>query len=78
MDALFVLLRHRVTSWRRDPSWGTGTVVGQLVLLALLLFFLLPLGALGYVLGDVLRELYPDASALRLINGGMLYLVPLL
>jgi len=78
MDALFVLLRHRVTSWRRDPSWGTGTVVGQLVLLALLLFFLLPLGAVGYVLGDVLRELYPDASALRLINGGMLYLVPLL
>jgi hypothetical protein len=78
MRALRILLRHRVTSWRRDPSWGTGTVVGQLVLLTLLLFFLLPLGALGYVLGDVLRELYPDASALRLINGGMLYLVPLL
>ena len=71
-------MRHRVTRWRRDPSWGTGTVAGQIVLLALLLFFLFPLGLSSYVLGDVLRELYPEADALRLINGGMLYLVPAL
>jgi hypothetical protein len=78
MRALRILLRHRVTRWRRDPSWGTGTVAGQIVLLALLLFFLFPLGLSSYVLGDVLRELYPEADALRLINGGMLYLVPAL
>lgn len=78
MRALRILLRHRVTRWRRDPSWGTGTVAGQIVLLALLLFFLFPLGLGSYVLGDVLRELYPEADALRLINGGMLYLVPAL
>ena len=78
MRAIRFLLRHRVTRWLRDPSWGTGTVAGQIVLLALLLFFLLPLGVFSYVLGDVLRELYPEANALRLINGGMLYLVPAL
>ncbi len=75
MCALRILLRHRVTSC---PSWGTGTVAGQIVLLALLVLLLFPLGLFGYVLGDVLRELYPDASALRLINGAMLYLVPAL
>ena len=53
-------------------------MAGQIVLLALLLFFLFPLGLSSYVLGDVLRELYPEADALRLINGGMLYLVPAL
>jgi len=78
MRALRILFRHRVTRWRRDPSWGTGTVAGQIVLLALLLFLLFPLGVFGYVVGDVLRELYPEANALRLINGGMLYLVPAL
>lgn len=78
MQTLGILLRHRVTSWRRDPSWGTGTVAGQIVLLALLVLFLFPLGLFGYMLGDALRELYPDANALRLINGGMLYLVPAL
>ncbi|WP_103020319.1 DUF5687 family protein [Salinibacter altiplanensis] len=76
MRALRILLRHRVTRWLRDPSWGTGTVAGQIVLLGLLLLLLAPLGLGSYVLGDVLRELYPEADALRLINGGMLYLVP--
>jgi hypothetical protein len=78
MRALRILLGHRVARWLRDPSWGTGTIGGQIVLLALLLFLLFPLGLGSYVLGDVLRELYPDAGALRLINGGMLYLVPVL
>ena len=78
MRTLRILFRHRVTRWRRDPTWGTGTVAGQIVLLGLLLFLLAPLGLGSYVLGDVLRELYPEADALRLINGGMLYLVPAL
>jgi hypothetical protein len=78
MHALRVLLRHRIMSWRRHPEWGTGTVAGQIVLLALLLVFLFPLGLGSYFIGDVLRELYPEANALRLINGGMLYLVPAL
>jgi len=76
MRALRILLRHRITSWLRDPSWGTGTVAGHIVLLGLLLFLLAPLGLGSYVLGDVLRELYPETDALRLINGGVLYLVP--
>ncbi|WP_263785680.1 DUF5687 family protein [Salinibacter grassmerensis] len=78
MRALQILLRHRVTSWRRNPSWGTGTVAGQLVLLGLLLVLLFPLGLLSYVLGDVLREVVPTADPLALINEGMLYLVPVL
>lgn len=32
-STLRTLFRHRVTSWLRDPSWGTGTVAGQVVLL---------------------------------------------
>ncbi len=76
MRALRILLRHRVTRWLRDPTWGTGTVAGQVVLLGFLLVLLAPLGLGSYVLGEVLRELYPEASALSLINGGMLYLVP--
>ena len=78
MRPLRILFRHRVTSWLRDPSWGTGTVAGQVVLLGLLLAFLFPLGLLSYVLGDVLREAVPGADPLVLINGGMLYLVPAL
>jgi hypothetical protein len=78
MRALRILFRHRVTSWLRDPSWGTGTVVGQVVLLGLLLAFLFPVGLLSYVLGDVLRETVPGTDPLALINGGMLYLVPAL
>ena len=78
MRALRILLRHRVTSWLRNPSWGTGTVAGQVVLVGLLLLLLAPLGLGSYVLGDALRELYPEADALALINGGMLYLVPVL
>ncbi len=76
MRAIRILLRHRVTRWLRDPTWGTGTVAGQVVLLGFLLVLLAPLGLGSYVLGEVLRELYPEASALSLINGGMLYLVP--
>ncbi len=78
MRTFRILFRHRVTRWRRDPTWGTGTVAGQIVLLGLLLFLLAPLGLSSYVLGDVLRELSPETDALRLINGGMLYLVPAL
>lgn len=78
MRALRILFRHRVTRWLRDPTWGTGTVAGQVVVLGLLLFLLAPLGLGSYALGDVLRELYPSADALALINGGMLYLVPAL
>jgi len=78
MRALRILLRHRITRWLRNPSWGTGTVAGQVVLLGLLLLLLAPLGLGSYALGDVLRELYPNADALALINGGMLYLVPVL
>ncbi|WP_263834759.1 DUF5687 family protein [Salinibacter sp.] len=78
MRTFRILFRHRVTRWLRDPTWGTGTVAGQIVLLGLLLFLLAPLGLGSYVLGDVLRELYPDTGALGLINGGMLYLVPAL
>ncbi len=78
MRAIRFLLRHRVTRWLRDSRWGTGTVAGQVVLVGLLLLLLAPLGLGSYMLSDVLRELYPEANALRLINGGMLYLVPAL
>ncbi len=78
MRALRILLRHRVKRWRRDPTWGTGTVAGQVVLVGLLVLLLAPLGLGSYVLGDVLRELYPGAGALGLINDGVLYLVPAL
>lgn len=78
MRPTLILLRHRVTSWVRDPSWGTGTGAGQIVLLGLLLLALFPLGLGGYLIGDVLRALFPEADALRLINGGVLYLVPVL
>ncbi len=78
MRAIRFLLRHRVTRWRRDPRWGTGTVAGQVVLVGLLMLLLAPLGLGSYVLGDVLRELFPEADALALINAGMLYLVPAL
>jgi len=76
MRSLRLLFRHRVTSWLRDPSWGTGTVAGQIVLLGLLLAFLFPIGLGSYVLGDVLREAVPAANPIALINGGMLYLAP--
>jgi len=78
MRALRVLLRHRVTSWLRDPGWGTGTVAGQIVLLGLLLVLLFPVGLGSYAIGAGIREVNPDASVLRLLNGGMLYLVPAL
>ena len=78
MRPLWILLRHRVTSWLRHPSWGTGTGAGQIVLLGLLLLALFPLGLGSYLIGDVLRALSPEADALRLINGGVLYLVPVL
>ncbi len=78
MRTFRILFRHRVTRWLRDPTWGTGTVAGQIVLLGLLLFLLAPLGLGSYVLGDVLRELFPEADAQALINGGMLYLMPAL
>ncbi len=78
MRAIRFLLRHRVTRWLRDSRWGTGTVAGQVVLVGLLVLLLAPLGLGSYVLGDVLRELFPEADALALINAGMLYLVPVL
>ena len=78
MYALRILLRHRVTCWLRHPGWGTGTVVGQIVLLGLLLVLLFPVGLGSYAIGAGIREVNPDASVLRLLNGGMLYLVPAL
>jgi len=78
MRALRILLRHRVTSWFRHPGWGTGTVIGQIVLLGLLLLLLFPVGLGSYAIGTGIREVNPDANVLRVINGGMLYLVPAL
>ena len=78
MDALRILLRHRMTSWLRHPGWGTGTVIGQIVLLGLLLLLLFPVGLGSYAIGAGIREVNPDASVLRVLNGGMLYLVPAL
>jgi len=78
MRALRVLLRHRVTSWLRHPEWGTGTVAGQVVLLGLLLVLLFPVGLGSYAIGAGIRKVNPDASVLRLLNGGMLLLVPAL
>jgi hypothetical protein len=70
-----VFLAHRVKQWTRHTAWGTGTVAGQVILLGVLLFFLLPVGAASYFLGAGLRAVYPDADVLALINGGMLHLV---
>ena len=78
MHALRILLRHRVTRWLRHPEWGTGTVVGQIVLLGLLLVFLWPVGMGSYMFGAGIRELYPDLDVLWVLNSGMLYLVPAL
>lgn len=78
MRAIRILLRHRVTNWIRDPSWGDGTVAGQIVLMGLLLFLLAPLGLASYVVGDVLREVVPGRNPIMLLNGGMLYFVPVL
>lgn len=78
MRPIWVLLRHRLTRWWRDPTWGPGTVAGQAAALGLVLIVLAPLGTGSYVLGDVLRALFPNAKPLRLINGGMLSLVPVL
>jgi len=78
MRAIRFLLRHRVTRWLRDPTWGVGTVAGQVAVLGLFVIVMVPLGVGSYVLGDVLRELFPDAEPLRLINGGMLALLPVL
>jgi hypothetical protein len=78
MDALRILLRHRVTSWLRHPGWSPGAVIGQIVLLGLLLLLLFPVGLGSYMVGAGIREVNPDASVLRALNGGMLYLVPAL
>ena len=78
MRALRILLRHRVTRWLRDPTWGTGTVAGQIVLLGLLLFFLAPIGLGSSMVGTVIREVNPEADVLGVINGRILYLVPAL
>lgn len=78
MRALRILLRHRVMRWWRDPTWGVGTVSGQAAVLGLFLIVMLPLGVGSYVLSDVLREVFPNAEPLRLINGGMLFLLPVL
>jgi hypothetical protein len=78
MHPIYLLFQHRLTRWLRDSSWGAGTVAGQAVMLTLLLFLLLPIASGSYALGSLLRELYPGADPLRLINGGMLYLLPVL
>ncbi len=78
MRVLRLLLRHRVTRWWRDPTWGLGTVAGQAAVLGLFVIVMGPLGVGSYVVGDVLRALFPTAEPLRLINGGMLALLPLL
>jgi len=78
MHAIQILLRHRVTRWLRDPTWGTGTVAGQIVLLGLLLFFLAPIALGSSMVGTVIREVNPEVDVLWVINGGMLYLVPAL
>lgn len=78
MHPIYLLLRHRLTRWLRDPSWGTGTIAGQAVMLGLLLFLLIPIAGGSYALGSVLRELYPSTDTLRLLNGGLIYLLPIL
>jgi hypothetical protein len=75
MRALRILLRHRVAQWVRDPTWGAGTVAGQIVVLALLLFLLVPVGLGSYMVGAGIRAVSPGGDVLRVINGGVLYLV---
>jgi hypothetical protein len=53
-------------------------VAGQAAAVGLILIVLAPLGTGSYVLGDVLRALFPNAKPLRLINGRMLSLIPVL
>jgi hypothetical protein len=78
MRALRILLRDRVTSWVRDPSRSVGTAIGRLVLALLLLGLLYLLGKGSRHLGMLIREVNPDGNVLRIINSGMLYLVPVL
>lgn len=70
------LVRHTVRSWIRDPTWGGGSVVAQIVLVGLALLLLFPVGALSYFIGEGLRDVYPNTDVLRLVNRGVLY-VPL-
>jgi hypothetical protein len=78
MRVIRFLLRHRVMRWWREPTWGVGTVLRRLVRLGLLLslFYLLGLGSLN--LGALIREVRPDGDVHRIINSGMLALVPVL
>ena len=50
--------------------------MAQIVLVGLALLLLFPVGALSYFIGEGLRDVYPNADVLRLLNRGVLY-VPL-
>lgn len=50
--------------------------MAQIVLVGLALLLLFPVGALSYFIGEGLRDVYPNADVVRLINRGVLY-VPL-
>ena len=78
MRALRILLRHCVTRWRRGLSWSIGTAMGRLARLLLLLGLLYFLGMGSHNLGALIRDVNPGGDVRRIINGGMLYLVPVL
>lgn len=65
MSALALLARNRFRQWVRNPLLGDGTLAGQIVIsaivvLAVTLFLLAPLFALGWTLPVLLETLYPD------------------
>ncbi len=78
MRAIRFLLRHRVTRWLRDPTWSVGTVVGRGIRLLLLLGLLYLLGMGSRNLGALIRDVNPSGDVRRILNSGMLYLVPTL
>ena len=73
MSALPLLARHRFRQWVRNPLLGDGTLAGQIVIsaivvLAVSLFFLVPLFVLGWTLPVLLKTLYPDVPAQRALS----------
>lgn len=75
---LLTFLRHRVLYWVRHPSHGSGTPVGQVVLVVLLIFVMTlfvygPLAALGWFLPDIAADMPGDPSAKDLANKWFLW-----
>jgi hypothetical protein len=78
MRAFSILLWHQIARRLRDSTWSVGTAMGQGIRLLLLLGMLYLLGMGSYNLGTLIRDVNPSGDVRRILNSGMLYLVPTL